>query len=60
MGEETVAVVECKDCRHHATAYESLLCCRGALPVPCVSARDYRSECGLQAKFFIPIKQVKK
>lgn len=59
MAEETVVVIECATCRHHATAYDQLLCCQGALPTPCTSARDYRSECGPAGKFFTLIKERK-
>lgn len=59
MAEETVVVIECEKCRNHAVAYEQLLCCRGAMPVPCTSARDYRSECGPAGKFFTKIKERK-
>lgn len=58
MDQEDVVVktIDCRKCQFHGTAYEAVLCCRGAIAVPCETARDYRSECGPNAKFFIPIK----
>lgn len=57
MVEEVVVVIECQKCAHHALAYDAILCCRGATSIPATSARDYRSECGPKAKFFVQIKE---
>lgn len=61
MGEDArkVAAIDCKDCRRSVESYGARLCQRGVQAIPCVTARDYRGSCGLEAKFFLPIETKK-
>lgn len=61
MVEDACKVVshDCKDCQRSVASYGARLCKRGVQAIPCVTARDYRGACGLEAKFFLPIKAKK-
>lgn len=50
---------DCKDCQRSVESYGARLCQRGVQAIPCVTARDYRGSCGLEAKHFIPIEAEK-